>query len=68
MEAVGLLIVGIGLFSLGGAIFNWNWFLSNWRAKPFVRIFGRDGTRLFYGLLGVVFIVIGVLIMEGIIR
>jgi hypothetical protein len=41
-----------GLFSLAGAILDWEWFMSNHKAAVFVRILGRNGARLFYALLG----------------
>jgi hypothetical protein len=53
-----LLIFGIlaGIFSIAGGIFNWDFFMNNSRARFFVDIFGRDGARLFYIVLGVVVI------------
>jgi small neutral amino acid transporter SnatA (MarC family) len=41
-----------GLFSLAGAVLDWEWFITNYRAAVFVRILGRSGARLFYALLG----------------
>ena len=45
--------IAAGIFSICGALFNWDWFLNNWRARFFVRVLGRGGARIFYGLLGV---------------
>jgi hypothetical protein len=55
-----LLIFGIlaGIFSIAGGIFNWDFFMNNSRARFFVDIFGRDGARLFYIVLGVVVILL----------
>ncbi len=41
-----------GLFTVAGAVFNWDWFFENAKARPFVNWFGREGARVFYVLLG----------------
>ena len=51
--AIILFIFG-GLFSLAGAILDWEWFMTNYRAAVFVRILGRCGARLLYAVLGLV--------------
>jgi hypothetical protein len=55
-----LILVGAGLFSIAGGIFNWDWFMSHRRAALFVRLFGRMGARIFYILLGILIAAIGV--------
>ena len=50
---IGLLMGG---FCLLGAILNWNWFFNARKAAMIVKIFGRNGARIFYGALGVVII------------
>jgi hypothetical protein len=57
-----LLFGGAGLFTIAGAIFNWDWFMNDYRARFFVKIFGRDGARIFYVILGLVIIVLGVFV------
>jgi small neutral amino acid transporter SnatA (MarC family) len=42
-----------GLFSFAGAAFNWEWFMTHYRARLFVRVLGRNGARVLYALLGV---------------
>jgi hypothetical protein len=51
--------IGAGLFSIAGAVFNWDWFMNNSRARLFVNIFGRDGARVFYVILGIIIIALG---------
>jgi hypothetical protein len=55
-----LLIFGIlaGIFSIAGVVFNWDFFMNNSRARFFVNLFGREGARLFYIVLGVVVILL----------
>ena len=65
---IGLLLVGGGLFSIAGAIFNWNWFMESRKARWIVRLFGRGGARAFYAVLGTVVAVVGILLLAGVIR
>lgn len=68
MNPFGLIFVGIGLFSLCGAWFNWDWFMTARKARFFVTVFGRTGARIFYGLLGSAFVVAGILALLGVIE
>lgn len=43
-----------GITSLLAALLNWNWFFATRNAQSIVRNVGRNRTRLFYGLLGVI--------------
>jgi len=53
------LFVLIGLYAIAGAALNWEWFMGDPKAKIFARLFGRTGTRIFYILLGVGAVIIG---------
>ena len=48
-----------GLFSLAGAVLDWEWFMTSYKAAVFVRILGRNRARLLYVLLGLSLIVLG---------
>jgi len=54
-----ILFIFSGFFSLAGAILDWEWFMTNYRAAIFVRLLGRGGARLFYALLGLALVVLG---------
>ncbi len=54
-----LLFIVIGFYSIAGAALNWEWFMGDPKAKVFARMFGRTGTRVFYILLGVGVVIIG---------
>lgn len=64
----GLLFAAAGIFSICGAVFDWDWFMNNRRARFFVSIFGRNGARLFYIVLGMLLIVFGILLASGTIQ
>jgi len=65
---MGIIAILVGLFTLGGAIGNWDWFMNNRRVRFVVAILSRTGARIFYGLLGALFIVLGLLAMMGVLR
>lgn len=51
----------IGLLTISAAVFDWDWFMYSSKARFFVNLFGRAGTRVFYGILGIVIIILGIL-------
>jgi hypothetical protein len=50
--ALVAVLIMAGLFSLTGAILNWEWYYEFRKAKSLVNLFGRDGTRIIYLALG----------------
>jgi hypothetical protein len=50
-----------GSISLTAAIFNFDWYFRSRKAATFVENFGRNGARVFYGLLGIALISSGIL-------
>ncbi|HEY1014470.1 MAG TPA: immunity 17 family protein [Herpetosiphonaceae bacterium] len=61
----GWMIIGGGLFSIAGAVLNWNWFMNNRRAWLFVKLFGRNGARIVYVILGLFLCLIGIAALFG---
>lgn len=47
-----------GIFCICAAAYDWDWFFENSKARAFTMLFGRDGARLFYGILGVFIMVL----------
>ena len=66
MVCGGLFLAAAGLFSIAGAVMNWNWFMLNRRARLFVTLFGRGGARVAYVIIGLVLIGMGVLVALGV--
>ncbi|MEP0262443.1 immunity 17 family protein [Dokdonia sp.] len=55
-ELIGIILsIVVGIFTLSASIFNWNFFFESRKASLFLKMFGRNGARIFYGLLGLVF-------------
>ena len=53
------LFILAGLFSFAGALFNWEWFMTNYKAAFFVRVLGRSGARILYAILGLLLAALG---------
>ena len=68
MNPLGLILVAAGLISICGAAFDWDFFINSRKAQFFVSILGRTGARVFYAILGLVIIVLGVLTTLGILK
>ena len=43
----------LGVLSISAAIFNFKWFFTSENGKLFVKLFGKKGARIFYGIVGV---------------
>ena len=56
----GILLGLAGLFTIVAAVMDWNWFMNHHRARLFVMLFGRQGARVFYAILGLIIAAIGV--------
>jgi hypothetical protein len=67
MNPIGLIYIGVGMFSFLGGIFNWDWFFNAWKARMVVKTFTRKGARIFHCILGIGFVVVGALCTFGII-
>ncbi len=50
----------IGVFCICGAVCSWDWFFENSRSRFFIRMFGRTGARIAYGVLGVLIVAMSV--------
>jgi hypothetical protein len=60
MDSTSLVIVFIvvaGIFALCAACCNWDWFFAARKAGFMVKVIGRTGARVFYGVLGLAIII-----------
>jgi len=65
MDPVGLILAAAGVFAICGAVFDWSFFIDNYRAKFLLFALGRKGTRIFYVCLGLFVLIGGVLMALG---
>ena len=63
MLIYGIVILLAGLFSIVCATFDFDWFMNNRRASLFIKLFKRNGARVFYIVLGIVLCIMGVAII-----
>lgn len=54
-----------GLITFVGAVLNWGWMYRSRRAKSIISFLGLTGARIFYGILGLFIIVVGILALLG---
>ena len=50
-----------GLFIAFCAAMNFDWFMESTKARFFAKLFGRNGARVFYIVLGVIFIIAAII-------
>ncbi len=64
MEILAAIITAsVGVYCISAAWGNWEWFYNNWRARGFVKFLGRTGARIYYAVLGILFLAIGLLVL-----
>ena len=68
MNPLGLVFAAIGLFAICAAGLDWEWFMNHRKARFLVGVLGRAGARVFYAILGIGLVVLGVLVAAGILR
>ncbi|NQZ60062.1 MAG: hypothetical protein HRT88_21635 [Lentisphaeraceae bacterium] len=62
MEPRSLFLIVLGLFAITGAVFDWDWFMNSKKAQVWLNLFGRQGTRFFYAILGLAISTFGILL------
>ena len=68
MNPVGLILIAGGVFAVLGAALDWDFFMESRKARLFVGMFGRNGARAFYGVLGTGLAIFGLLGTMGIVE
>ena len=70
MVSMWLILLAGGIFCIAGALFNWDWLMENKRSRSRygIRLFSRDGARIFYFVIGLAIIVLGFLGMSGVLN
>lgn len=64
-DIFGLIIgFGGGIYCILASILNWEFFFNSKKANLFVTILGRNGARIFYGLLGACLVFLGIQILR----
>jgi len=59
------ILAAAGVFAIVGAAKDWDWFMNSRKAALWVRLFGRNGARVFYGVLGLAILGIAAGLLTG---
>ena len=65
---IGVFFSLIGIFVIIGSYFSWSWLLKMWQDVDFVKVFGRNGARVFYAIFGFITLVLGIVLASGIVH
>ena len=65
-RVIAIVMVLVGVFAISGAAFDWDFFMNSRKARFLTRLIGRQGARIFYGLLGSAIVVVALLIVFGV--
>lgn len=65
MNILFYLMLAFGAFIFFASITNMDWYFKQRRAQTLIKIFGRNGVRVLYALLGLLFIVFSWLVING---
>ncbi len=63
-QVTALLTIAIGLFAGVAAAMDWKWYMNHRKAQLFVKMFGYQGARVFYMILGLAMMILGALILS----
>lgn len=61
---MGVTLALIGLMTMVAAVCNCEWFFTHYRARLFVRWFGREGARRVYFMIGAAMVALGFFMRE----
>lgn len=67
MNFFGLIFVAFGAYAVAGAAYDWEFFMNSRKSRFMVAVLGRNGARIFYGVLGIALIVLGILGVLGVV-
>jgi hypothetical protein len=63
MDPFGVLMVGVGLFTVLGGALNWDLFMNSRKAQVWVKLFSYNGARIFYIVVGGSLMIFGALMI-----
>jgi hypothetical protein len=57
--SIGIILVLAGVFTVIGAICNWDFFMNSFKSRFWVKLLGRNKARIFYGIVGTGIVILG---------
>ena len=58
-------MMAVGAFMIVSSIINLEWFFKQRRAQTLIKLMGRNGARIFYSLMGLMFVIFGWMVLSG---
>ncbi len=52
MAIAKIILILVGLFTIAGGVFDWEWVMGHWKSRLFVKMCGRNGARVLYVVFG----------------
>ena len=65
---VGLLSVLVGGFTIAAICLRWDWMMNHDKVRDVFQILGNTGATVFYIVLGLGFVIMGILMVMGILQ
>ena len=65
---VGLLSVLVGVFTIAAICLRWDWIMNHYKVRDVFQILGNTGATVFYVVLGLGFVIMGILMVMGILQ
>jgi len=63
----GILTLGAGVLIIIVRFRRWDWFMNHYKVRNIDDVLGMRGADILYSLIGLVFIILGILIMTNVI-
>jgi small neutral amino acid transporter SnatA (MarC family) len=65
---INILFIVVGVFVLIVSIMNWDWYFNSTKAQRLIRLIGRTGSRIFYSIIGLLLVIIGIGLITGFLK
>lgn len=65
MSILYYLMLCLGALIFVAAITNWDWYFKQRRAQTMIKLMGRNGARILYAVLGLLFVVFAWMVLNG---
>lgn len=65
MSILYYLMLCLGALIFVAAITNWDWYFKQRRAQTMIKLMGRNGARVLYAVLGLLFVVFAWMVLNG---
>jgi len=58
-------MMAVGAFMIFSSVINLEWFFKQRRAQTLIKLMGRNGARIFYSLMGLMFVIFSWMVLTG---